>query len=80
MREEGVISGLRLNLITDGNDVTYHRHMHVIRSQLSLPSDSHHSKTRLREFEKVVRFGDTVQVNNTPTYNIDQNWIIHQIE
>lgn len=26
-----------------------------------IADDSHHSKTRLREFEKVVRFGDTVQ-------------------
>ena len=27
--------------------------------------DSHHSKTRIKEFEKVVHFGDTVQVNYT---------------
>lgn len=27
-----------------------------------MPLDSHHSKTRLKEFEKVVHFGDTVQV------------------
>lgn len=27
--------------------------------------DSHHSKTRLKEFEKVVHFGDTVQVRFT---------------
>ena len=61
-REDGVVNGVKLSLIADGKS-------DALSSASLSPfflfffSDSHHSKTRLREFEKVVRFGDTVQVS-----------------
>ena len=57
-----MISGLRLSLITDGKSdfISYECSQ---RYYLKYHTDSHHSKTRLREFEKVVQFGDTVQVS-----------------
>lgn len=35
-------------------------------------ADSHHSKTRLREFERVVCFGDTVQVSTLHFYSVTE--------
>ncbi len=37
--------------------------MKILNDVLTLSLDSHHSKARLREFERIVRFGDTVQVS-----------------